>query len=649
MGTRAVDFQREIERKPRPVVVHFCGHGAGAGGLILEDENGGEQLLPSDALAELFRLYKDQVQCVVLNCCLSAAQAELVVRYIPYVIGMNREIGNKAAIHFSRGFYDALFAGNPYDRAFELACTAIHFEHLDEVIQRKVSTVPREGSVVPFLPEHLKPILLVHMDVFIRCHPGDDARAKEELLAPLKLAGLRVTGDWQFREGGLDTPARKVGLRTSDHVLVFWTPAGSRDFGPELAELVQPPGKDRNPVRVLCCKGTVSPAPTPGVAVHDFGQALEPVQGMTRLLADLGLPDEVISKVLAHSAGKGFDALEDLMRADDKVREAVKAVRDTLTDARDAIDELNRWKLLHDNLHRLTLVFQHLSGPAEVLNRTLVATDEHPNAQEQQEVVGRCWKKMQGGVNSFRTFYLGLLGCAKPPAFKQEEVLWIEALKEFHGNLDEGCRDRSIETLNLAIEGLSPGGFLGQQMNAVDQKILTTATQRLPLQALVNDLKKINDAMERKGGAAEASSRLEFARGVVALQQMHGRLQTLVASHTYLQTVDSLTSPLDDPKVTPRRIALVWKIVEATPAPDSADAEGWLGELLSERDQVGRAIPAALAAATTAAGLPSLLEAFRDFRARLGSGFFGADNSLKEFVQNLQAIRGSLSKAIEGT
>ena len=38
-----------------PQIVHFCGHGMGKGGLVLEDDNGEAKLISTEALADLFR------------------------------------------------------------------------------------------------------------------------------------------------------------------------------------------------------------------------------------------------------------------------------------------------------------------------------------------------------------------------------------------------------------------------------------------------------------------------------------------------------------------------------------------------------------------------------------------------------------------
>ncbi|HEY9872163.1 MAG TPA: restriction endonuclease [Candidatus Obscuribacterales bacterium] len=133
---------RDIHRamlEINPQIVHFAGHGAGEEGLIFEDETGQPKFVMQEALAGLFKLFADQVECVVLNGCYSQVQAEVIAQHIPYVIGMQQTIGDRAAIAFAVGFYDALGAGRPFEFAYKLGCNAIQME----------------GT-----PEHLTPILV---------------------------------------------------------------------------------------------------------------------------------------------------------------------------------------------------------------------------------------------------------------------------------------------------------------------------------------------------------------------------------------------------------------------------------------------------------------------------------------------------------
>ncbi len=146
----------------KPKIVHFSGHGIGQDsspnpsptdarklnapvnsptapeGLMFENEIGQPQLVSSEALAELFGLFADHIECVVLNACFSEAQANAISRHIPYVVGMKRAIGDQAAIKFAIGFYDALLAGESVEFAYKLGCNSIQMEGI---------------------PEHLTPIL----------------------------------------------------------------------------------------------------------------------------------------------------------------------------------------------------------------------------------------------------------------------------------------------------------------------------------------------------------------------------------------------------------------------------------------------------------------------------------------------------------
>lgn len=127
-----------------PYIVHFSGHGAGQEGLALEDEAGQAKLVSAEALAGMFELCADQVECVLLNACYSEIQAEAIASHIPYVIGMTQAVGDKAALEFSIGFYDALGAGRSIDRAFKEGCISIRMagipEHLTPVLRKKGSS-----------------------------------------------------------------------------------------------------------------------------------------------------------------------------------------------------------------------------------------------------------------------------------------------------------------------------------------------------------------------------------------------------------------------------------------------------------------------------------------------------------------------------
>ncbi|OKH43236.1 CHAT domain-containing protein [Calothrix sp. HK-06] len=128
---RVEDLRRAL-LEHQPTIVHFCGHGAGSHGLVLENNSGQMQLVSTESLARLFKSFQEDIECVLLNACYSETQAVAIHQHIDCVIGMNKPIGDKAAIKFAVGFYDALGAGKSYEAGFELGCASLDLEGIAE-------------------------------------------------------------------------------------------------------------------------------------------------------------------------------------------------------------------------------------------------------------------------------------------------------------------------------------------------------------------------------------------------------------------------------------------------------------------------------------------------------------------------------------
>ncbi|MFK8182542.1 MAG: CHAT domain-containing protein [Phormidesmis sp.] len=123
-AVRPRDIQRAL-LDVSPHIIHFSGHGSGEDGLIFEDGEGNGKLVSGEALAALFELFAETVECVLLNGCYSEIQANAIAQHIPSVIGMSQAVSDRAAIEFAVGFYDALGAGRSVDFAYKLGCSAI--------------------------------------------------------------------------------------------------------------------------------------------------------------------------------------------------------------------------------------------------------------------------------------------------------------------------------------------------------------------------------------------------------------------------------------------------------------------------------------------------------------------------------------------
>ncbi len=142
-SVRPVDISQAL-LDINPQVIHFSGHGTNDGGLCFENLEGKAQIVTSEALASLFGLVAGNIECVVLNACYSEMQATAIAQHVNYVIGMSKAIGDKAAIAFAVGFYQALGAGQDTEKAYRFGCTQIMLqgipEHLTPILKKKLQS-----------------------------------------------------------------------------------------------------------------------------------------------------------------------------------------------------------------------------------------------------------------------------------------------------------------------------------------------------------------------------------------------------------------------------------------------------------------------------------------------------------------------------
>lgn len=122
-------------------IFHFIGHGAfdrdnRTGLLALTDEDGAAHFVSAKQIGRLFAGHPS-LRLAVLNACegarisdsdlYSSVGAVLIQRGIPAVVSMQYEFSDRAALEFSRLFYDALARGEPVDAALNEARVAVSF------------------------------------------------------------------------------------------------------------------------------------------------------------------------------------------------------------------------------------------------------------------------------------------------------------------------------------------------------------------------------------------------------------------------------------------------------------------------------------------------------------------------------------------
>lgn len=145
-AVRADEIQAALLRH-KPRIVHFSGHGqnnatrsnsrefdssppsTAISRIMVENHARSATPIPDEALSEMFRIVGG-VECVVLNACHSAEQAEAILRHVNVVVGMDNAINDTAAIQFAASFYEALAFGRSMQTAFDLGKNQIALQNL---------------------------------------------------------------------------------------------------------------------------------------------------------------------------------------------------------------------------------------------------------------------------------------------------------------------------------------------------------------------------------------------------------------------------------------------------------------------------------------------------------------------------------------
>ncbi len=160
-AVRSSDLQKALLRH-RPHIVHFSGRGSETEGIILEDNLRKSRPVNKQAVANLFKLLKDNILVVVLNGCYAKDQATELSKTINCTIGMNAAIGHEAAVVFAAHFYQSLAFGRSVKAAFDLAVNELELEaikgaDIPELLERDSVDASRSflitGGRASFTPE----------------------------------------------------------------------------------------------------------------------------------------------------------------------------------------------------------------------------------------------------------------------------------------------------------------------------------------------------------------------------------------------------------------------------------------------------------------------------------------------------------------
>lgn len=174
-----------------PEIVHFLGHGIDDKGICLEDDAGRMLPMGGDELADVFSLF-EKTDCVLLNACYSASQAEEISKHVRYVIGIDRSITDRSAIELATAFYDALGSGRDYQTAYRFMCA---FRHVGEsqVGSKPVLLVRSHQNTERTLGQNSSAMLSTNPP------PSDSGSDQtEDSILPLGMSGKSIEASLEF-------------------------------------------------------------------------------------------------------------------------------------------------------------------------------------------------------------------------------------------------------------------------------------------------------------------------------------------------------------------------------------------------------------------------------------------------------------------
>lgn len=131
-AVRQTDLLQALN-ETNPDIVHFSGHGAADGSIVLEDQFGNAVLLDKERLSVVVGAAARHVRLIVFNACYSDEEADKILRHVDATIGMTDSISDVAAKAFAAQLYSSIGFGLDLQTAFNQARAAIALNSPEEI------------------------------------------------------------------------------------------------------------------------------------------------------------------------------------------------------------------------------------------------------------------------------------------------------------------------------------------------------------------------------------------------------------------------------------------------------------------------------------------------------------------------------------
>ncbi len=152
-GMRIEDLRRYL-LEHQPTIVHVVGQGSATGEILLTDDSDRVAPVTPAEIADLFATTEQQIECVVLNSCFSLELADALLEFIPCTIGIDEDNDDPDAETFLSEFYQGIFLGVGYYRAYEWGRATIPASERENAELPCLMTIDRTLLGVP--PEYAR-------------------------------------------------------------------------------------------------------------------------------------------------------------------------------------------------------------------------------------------------------------------------------------------------------------------------------------------------------------------------------------------------------------------------------------------------------------------------------------------------------------
>lgn len=119
-ATRSSDILQAIN-ETNPTIVHFSGHGAVTGELVLQNPDGSAKFVSAEAISAAIATASDTIRLIYFNACFSETQAANVVEHVEAAIGTTDSIADETACTFAAQLYSSIGFGHSLKKAFDQA------------------------------------------------------------------------------------------------------------------------------------------------------------------------------------------------------------------------------------------------------------------------------------------------------------------------------------------------------------------------------------------------------------------------------------------------------------------------------------------------------------------------------------------------